>query len=531
VLARLRAPLAVVLLCAAVGVVPASAGGATLTATGTVSASGTKWNFKPFTVSGTGTLTATLTWPTSSAKLLLGLSQKTPSGTWTWIAGKQTASPITLTWPVTPGTWRLAVEAVSGSSSYTLNATYPTAPQSGVTVSLSPSTIPANGSSTSLATATVTGLDGTRLAGQTVQFTSSDPGQTVGPVTDKGNGIYTSTITASATAGQATITATDQSASPTMSGKATLNETSTAEPQVTLVFSRTELSAADNSSGGETGTCTRDDDSIAPLDTVVAPYVAQNYPNVHLVGSIETAPTPTTDTGHWCPHGGRTYGSSWSDLASLQTLGWTFIDHSATYATNWADLTPQQQYDQTCGSRDVITAHGLAGASGQFDWPNNKFDSTVNTQYVRKCFSFSRGYGSGVTTAAQVEANNGQQSTVGVSGGHCNVSGLPCSTVNTVKAYTLPSTIISKLHSLTNGQWLNLQTYLLVTGKSPAYSTNNTSWDCTNPDPRYHWTNDVERYCWSDMQTVLAAINSDTSAQMNSPANVASLWGFAPPPQ
>ena len=103
--------------------------------------------------------------------------------------------------------------------------------------------------------------------------------------------------------------------------------------------------------------------------------------------------------------------------------------------------------------------------------------------------------------------------------------------MNTVKAYTLPSTIISKLHSLTNGQWLNLQTYLLVTGKSPAYSTNNTSWDCTNPDPRYHWTNDVERYCWSDMQTVLAAINSDTSAQMNSPANVASLWGFAPPPQ
>ena len=45
-------------------------------------------------------------------------------------------------------------------------------------------------------------------------------------------------------------------------------------PQVTLTFSRTELSAADHSSGGEGGTCTRDDEDIAPLDTVVAPFIA-----------------------------------------------------------------------------------------------------------------------------------------------------------------------------------------------------------------------------------------------------------------
>ena len=528
VLARLRAPI-VVLLCAAVVAVPASAGGSTLTATGTVSASGTKWNFKPFTVGGTGNVTATLTWSTSSANLLLGLSQKTASGTWTWIAGKQGAQPLTLTWPVTPGTWRFAIEALSGSSAYTLNATYPTVSQAGVTVSLSPSTVAADGTSTSLATATVTGSDGTPMTGQTVAFTSTDPGQTIGPVTDKGNGSYTSTITASTTPGQATITATDQSMTPALSGQAKLTETSTAEPQVTLVFSRTELSAADDSTGGETGSCIRDDADIAPLDTVVAPYVATNYPNVHLVGSIETGPTQAT--GHWCPHSGKSYGSSWSDLAALQNLGWTFIDHSATYATNWSSLTAQQQYDQTCGSRDVITSHGLAGANGQFDWPNNKFSSTVNTQYVRNCFSFSRGYGSGVTTEAQIDADNGQNSTIGVSGGHCNVTGLACSTVNSVKAYTLPSTIITKLHNLADGQWLNLQTYLLVTGQNPVYGTNPTRWDCTNPDPRYHWTNDVERYCWNDMQTVLAAINSDSSVQMNSPAGVASVWGLAPPPQ
>ena len=518
----------VVILCALVAI-PASAGAATLTAGGTVSATGTKWQFKSFAVAGNGTLTATLTWSTSTAKLLLGLSQKSSSGTWTWITGRQGAQPLTLTWPVTPGTWRLGVEAVSGSSAYTLNATYPTLPQPGVAVALAPATIAADGTATSLATATVTGSDGTPMAGQSVGFASSDPGQAVGPVTDNGDGSYSATITASTIPGQATITATDQSLSPMVSGHATLVETSTAEPQVTMVFSRTELSAADHTAGGETGTCIRDDDSIAPLDTVVAPYVAANYPNVHLVGSIETG--PTQDTGHWCPHSGKSYGSSWADLTALQNLGWTFIDHSATYPQNWSTLTSQQQYDQTCGSRDVITAHGLAGANGQFDWPNNKFDATVNTTYVQKCFSFSRGYGSGVTTAAQVEANNGQQSTIGVTGGHCNVSGLPCTTVNKVKAYTLPSTIITKLHSLTNGQWLNLQTYLLVTGTNPVYGTNPTRWDCTNPDPRYHWTNDVERYCWNDMQTVLAALNSDTSVQMSSPSAVAAIWGWPPPPQ
>lgn len=50
-------------------------------------------------------------------------------------------------------------------------------------------------------------------------------------------------------------------------------------PQLSIVFSRTALSAADHSSGGdhgEYGTCVRDDRDIAPLDTVVAPFVAAN---------------------------------------------------------------------------------------------------------------------------------------------------------------------------------------------------------------------------------------------------------------
>ena len=411
-----------------------TAAATTASYSGSVSATGVNWQFETLSVTGSGPLTETLTWSTSTAKLLVGLSHKNSDGTWTWVAQSQGAQPVTLTTQVTPGTWRLAVEALSGASSYTLGVTYPNA---------TPSTMP---------------------------------------------------------------------------------------PEVTLIFSRTELSAADHSFGGESGSCTRDDRDIAQLDTVVAPYVAANYPHVHPVGSIETGPTSGAP-GHWCPHSGETYGSSWANLTTLMNLGWSFIDHSATYATNWSSLTQQQQYDQTCGSRNVITSHGLPGANGQFDWPNNSFDATVNTNFVRKCFSFSRGYGTGVTTASQIALNNGQQSTRGVSGGHCNISGLPCTTVNKVKAYTLPSTVIAQMHSLQPGQWQNLQTYLLVTGKNPTYATNTTRWDCTSSDPRYHWTNDVERYCWNDMRTVLAALNADSSVKSNSPAGVATDWGLAPPPQ
>ena len=526
---RLRTPIIVLVLPAMLVLLPASAGAASTTVTGSVSATGTDWRATPVTVTGSGTLTASLVWSTSTAQLSLALSRKNADGSWTWVAGSHGAQPLTLTSPVTAGSWRLAVKALSGASSYTLTATYPTTSSPSLTVKLSPASITADGASSSVATATVAAADGSPVVGATVDIASSDPGQTIGPVGDNGDGSYSATITASTRAGIATITATDESASPALSGSATLTQASTAPPQVTLTFSRTELSAADNSSGGEGGSCTRDDQDIAPLDTVVAPFIAQNYPNVHPAGSIETG--LTTDSGHWCPHHGESYATSWSDLTALANLGWSFIDHSATYATRWSNLTQQQKYDQTCGSRDVITAHGLPGAGGQFDWPNNKFDATVNTQFVTQCFSFSRGYGTGVTTAAQVQLANGQQSTRGVSGGKCHASGLPCSTLKTGKAYTLPSAVIAQMNSLQPGQWLNMQTYLLVTGKSPTYATNTTRWDCTNPDPHYHWSNDVERYCWSDMQTVLAALNANQNVESNSASGVAALWGWGPPPQ
>jgi hypothetical protein len=95
-----------------------------------------------------------------------------------------------------------------------------------VSVSLGPPSIVGNGTSTSVATATVTDSYGDPVTGDTVAFSSSDSGEGVGPVKAGGApGTYQSTITSSAIAGTATITASDSSDGPSVSGAATLTQT------------------------------------------------------------------------------------------------------------------------------------------------------------------------------------------------------------------------------------------------------------------------------------------------------------------
>jgi hypothetical protein len=299
-------------------------------------------------------------------------------------------------------------------------------------------------------------------------------------------------------------------------------------PQLSIVFSRSELSAADHSVGGEYGTCVRDDRDIAPLDTVVAPFIAANYPAIHpLVGSVETGHMP--DTGYWCSHNGRSAAASWAALTSLQTTyGWRFVSASLTRPGNFSVLTPDQLNAQICGSRDTIVQHGLLGASGQFNWPNNKIDLAAQQQYVEQCYSFGREYGNGVTTLAWSQANSGLQLTRGIHGGHCADTTAKCpSSIST--PYLTPDRIIAKIKALKPGQWLSLQSYVFVTGTNPTYATNKDRWDCTSPNPYLHWTNDVERYCWADFQAILKSIPS--TVQVNAPDQVAAVWGMAPPPR
>jgi hypothetical protein len=312
--------------------------------------------------------------------------------------------------------------------------------------------------------------------------------------------------------------------------------TTTPPPLLTVTMSRSEISAADQMVGREpTGTCVRDDRDIAPLDTQVLPWMAANTPLVHLTGSVETAVTP--DSSNWCAHGGESLGPSWSQLQSFGAqYGMRFISHSADYPLSWntapkswtGSLADWQRYE-TCGSRDAITAHGLLGADGQFDWPDQQVDQTVLATDVEPCFDFNRTYqGVGVNTLAAVQASQNQASTRQLLGGHCNVTGLPCSTVLSW-GYTVPRSVITQIQNLQPGQDLNLQAYVLVRNTNPAYATNQDQWDCTDPNPAYHWTNDVERYCWSDFKRIVQFLQSDPNVVVTDPKGVAVAWGMRSP--
>jgi hypothetical protein len=116
-------------------------------------------------------------------------------------------------------------------------------PAQHVDVELSPTTINADGVSTTTATARVTDEDGIVVLEDDVRFTSTDPGQRIGQVIDNEDGTYSARITASNTPGSATITATDHSVEPPAGGSALLVQTaipavSTPPPSVSVPVTR-----------------------------------------------------------------------------------------------------------------------------------------------------------------------------------------------------------------------------------------------------------------------------------------------------
>jgi spore coat protein CotH len=95
-----------------------------------------------------------------------------------------------------------------------------------VEVALQPASIIADGTSTSTAIATVTDAGGMPIPGESLSFSSTDPGEQIGPVADNGDGTYSVPITSSTVAGAATILATDASGAPTVAGSAVLTQRS-----------------------------------------------------------------------------------------------------------------------------------------------------------------------------------------------------------------------------------------------------------------------------------------------------------------
>ena len=158
-------------------------------------------------------------------------------------------------------------------------------------------------------------------------------------------------------------------------------------PFVTLLFSRTEMSAADN--------CVEDDDNIATLDGTVAPYLQ----SLGMAGTGTLVTKKTGDTTRNCTHYNDDLTASWADATNLaQNYGWSFVSHTATYPGLAAiqNFTPQEAYAQTCGSEQTIAAHGLPGAAGMIAYPGSytKNQAVINlqTQYGQNCFDWGRQY-------------------------------------------------------------------------------------------------------------------------------------------
>src|SRR5689334_5702927 len=131
---------------------------------------------------------------------------------------------------------------------------------------------------------------------------------------------------------------------------------------VTLLFSRSEISAADN--------CVEDDTNIARLDTTVAPYLQ----SLGMAGTGTLVTKRTDDTTRVCTHYNDDLTASWADATSLaQNYGWSFVSHTATYPSlaKIESLTPTQAIAETCGSEATIKAHGLPGAAGMIAYPGS----------------------------------------------------------------------------------------------------------------------------------------------------------------
>ena len=282
-------------------------------------------------------------------------------------------------------------------------------------------------------------------------------------------------------------------------------------PYLTLLFSRSNVTSASN--------CVADDTNVARLDTVVAPALASL--GLHPTGSIETG--PTQQEALRCSHYKETLFVSWSIAQQLANqYGWSFVSHTATYPfneTRWSALSSQGIYDETCGSEQQITAHGLPGAIGTMAWPDGYvFDPAKDD--VQACYDFSRTLGgSGITDQSTGTVAPYNESARGFNGGPCNDPSAACYTYTFGHApgrYRSPDAMAELIASAQPSQWVTLQSYLLVTGSRPGY------WDCTSQDWPEHWTYDTERYCWNDYLSVVASIPAVVT--VTDPASVGEAW-------
>ena len=160
-------------------------------------------------------------------------------------------------------------------------------------------------------------------------------------------------------------------------------------PFATILFSRTEITAADN--------CVPRDTNIARLDTAVAPYLK----SLGLTATGTLTPDRISQSTRRCVHYNDTMMGSWADAQSLSAnFGWTFVSHTADLPLSSGrshgcpvgrgDLR-QRQLHRRARATGRPRLHRLPGHSRGCQLPSR-------ADYGSKCFAWGRQYGgSGLT--------------------------------------------------------------------------------------------------------------------------------------
>ena len=132
--------------------------------------------------------------------------------------------------------------ATDGSVTGDATLTQTPGPVASVALKLEPASITADGNSHTTAKATVEDVNGNRVTGDPVKLTT-DGGQTIGTITDNGDGTYTADVTSTKTAGTSKLTATDGS----VTDDATLTQVPGPAASVALKLDPASITADGNS--------------------------------------------------------------------------------------------------------------------------------------------------------------------------------------------------------------------------------------------------------------------------------------------
>ncbi len=332
-----------------------------------------------------------------------------------------------------------------------------------VTLTLTPTSIVADGKSTSEALATAARADGAPATGATVRFAASDSGIYFGPTENHHNGTYTSTIISSTIPGQVLITVTADIGRHTVSATATLTQTppttgsrpppppAPPSPTSTTTLVAVPDAAITNQTVTLFALTMSSDSSVQPVGTITfenrripitgcsdEPATTSPSSSQSVTATCETSfgafASPAELTAVFTPQAGSTVGGSTSQPASLP------IDRAAT-STSLDVSNPTI----TAGGTGTYMATIAPNTPGSFD-PSGTVEFLDRAQPIASCAS-RRLTRSGALFAAtcSVSYNTpGPHSITAIYGGDGNFEG-SASQSQPVSVVRLPPTVLGTI--------------------------------------------------------------------------------------